>query len=353
MTEATDEDLMKAAYDLWLRNEDFKDVYPMFPDMAPASVRRKIYVYRDRLAIQADPDYLPPAAAPELKGALDELEDEFDEEEVWEEAVAMGKRTLKDGIIPEREINFDYGTVGLVFMADLHLGNAGVDYARIDREIDLILDTPGMYVVTVGDLIDNFIIGRLMQLRMNESPMVVQKEWVLVRRVMRRLAPRLIACVSGNHDNWTYVLSGVDYFQEVTKQIQPHVLYAKDELRSIVRVGDHEFRLRARHKWRGFSMYNPTHGTERGAKFDDYPFHIGVAAHTHAGGYSRDFNVHGENATAILCGTYKRKDSYAIVEGFSRPNRSTAVTAIIDDEGGLMGVNNLRMARNYLRGLHR
>lgn len=340
---------MVQALDLWQRSGGkFDTVYPLFPDMSPTSVRRKIYGFRDRLARQADPHYLPPAAVPVIEGALDTLEG-IDEEAVWQRAIEMSRRRLAL-LGREGRLLFDYGPVGLAFLADLHLGGEGVDYERIDREIDLILQTPGLYVVSVGDLLDNFIVGKLLALRVDQTPFRISEEWALVRRVLRKLAPRLVASVAGNHDNWTGMLAGVDYFREVTEQIVGrHILYDRHELRFTVQVGEAAVPFKARHKWRGASIYNPTHATEREAKFDgSYYWRVGVAAHTHASGVVREFNNRGRTGLACLCGSYKVDDEYAAASGFTAPNGATAVVVVVDEDGDFWGTSNLRAAAKYL-----
>jgi hypothetical protein len=354
LTPATDETLMVQALDLWQRSGGkFDTVYPLFPGMTPTSVRRKVYGFRDRLAREADPRYLPPAAVPIIEGALDQLET-IDEEAVWRRAVELSRKRLA-ARTREGRLVFDYGAVGLAFLADLHLGGEGVDYERIDREIDHILATPGLYIVAVGDLLDNFIVGKLLSLRVDQTPFRISEEWALVRRVLRRIAPRLVASVAGNHDNWTGLLAGVDYFREVTEQIVGrHILYHPHELRFTVQVGEAAVPFKARHKWRGASIYNPTHATEREAKFDgSYYWRVGVAAHTHASGVVREFNNRGQTALSCLCGSYKVDDDYAVASGFPAPNGATAVVVVVDEDGDFWGTSNLRAAAKYLSAVHR
>jgi len=355
LNEPRHEELKSQALEFYRRDGNFERVYPLFDgmDMKRPSIRRAVYEYRDRLARQADPAYLPPAAMPLIENALAELDD-VDEEAVWQQAVAE-HRKARERLRRQRagRLVWDYGAVCLVFMADTHLGGTGVDVEAIDRDIDMVLETPGAYIVGVGDLLDNFIIGKLMAIQM-DTPFTIDAQWSLVRRMLRRMAPRLVASVGGNHDNWTRLLSGVDYFREVHEQIVGrHILLGKNELRVTVQVGEAEFPLKIRHKWRGFSMYNPTHAAERDAKFNSgYPWRVGVAAHTHTGGYVREFNRGGQTALAVQCGTYKRIDDYADTNDFPEPNDAAAVAVILDDQGDMWGTSNLRAALKYMKAVH-
>lgn len=92
-------------------------------------------------------------------------------------------------------------------MADTHLGGVGVDYEAIDRDIDLVLATPGAYIIAVGDLLDNFIIGKLLALQMH-TPFTINSKWALMQRCSGAWPSS--PAVGGNHDNWTRLLAGID-----------------------------------------------------------------------------------------------------------------------------------------------
>lgn len=275
-----------------------------------------------------------------------------DEDEVYQRAVREWTRTSR--IQSQREaqvLTFSRGPVALVNMADLHFGGEGVDYPRAFAEAEIVRDTPGMFCNLVGDIIDNFIIDTLVRAQFN-SRIAVIDEWALVRRYLRILAPKLAVVVSGNHDAWISLLSGLDYFREVVGEIAPNVIYDAHDCSLTVRVGDVEWPGRIRHRWRGRSIYNPTHGIERAAKWDQ-GFVWAVASHTHECGVARGFNVGGRSGMALLCGSYKRIDDYARQQGYPRPNSSTAVTIVFDEETGSMtGFENLEMAARFMRALY-
>ena len=280
-------------------------------------------------------------------------EEEIDEEEVWRAAMQLSKkRKLVREQRKNHQIIFETGPVALVFMADLHLGGRGVDYERVDSDINEILSTPGMYVCLVGDIIDNFIIGKLKDIRLGTS-FTVSEEWALARRVLRLLAPRIILSVAGNHEMWTYALTNIDYLSEVHQQLNPDILYAKYDHNITVTVATSALDIRVRHQWRGYSMYNDTHGIERAAKFDKGEhFDIGIGAHTHASGLYRQFNNGGKTGHAVICGSYKFDDEYATRLGLPRPNEAAAVCTIICPDGEVLGTNSLTIAARYMRMMY-
>ena len=173
----------------------------------------------------------------------------------------------------------------------------------------------------------------------------------MVRYALEMVASKLLFAVGGNHDAWTTRAAGIDYLADVVRQVAA-VPYDADELTVCVKVGAASYTLRARHKWRLNSMYNPTHGIEQASRFDKgRAFDVGIGAHTHASGLSREFNNGGRTGIAQLCGAYKRLDEFAAMMGFPAPNEATAV-AVVLTEDGLWGTNNLALAAEYMRALY-
>ena len=322
-------------------------IYALFPNHLKPSLRRVGWEEKQKRGPSSDT--IP---SPRIEGATIAEGDDVNEDEVWRLAL---QKAAKRRQVEERKqdgiVEFDRGPVCLVMMADQHAGNTGTDYARIDNDTQLVLDTPGMYVMQVGDVLDNFIIGRLKDIRLGTS-FTIGEEWVLAKRVLRLLAPKLLVSISGNHDLWTYALTGIDYLKEIHKQLSPDILYEKWDSSFILSVEGNEYTVRARHSWRGNSQYNDTHGIERAAKFDKGKhFDIGIGAHTHASGLYRQFNNGGRTGHAILCGSYKTFDTYAERMGFPMANESAAIAMVFTAEG-CWGTNDLEIAADYMRTMY-
>jgi len=137
---------------------------------------------------------------------------EPDEDAIYQRALEEWEQTARqEEQRASQVLQFDRGPVCLVFVGDQHLGNRGTDYARCFHEVDLVAATPGMWLVSLGDLLDNFVIGNLRRIR-DDARFTIGDEWVLVRRYLRAAGPKLAAMVSGNHDEWAKLLVGIDYF---------------------------------------------------------------------------------------------------------------------------------------------
>lgn len=290
----------------------------------------------------------PPAA--QIDGAVPE-DHLVDPEEALSRAKLEWQRT--EALLDRQKnqvIRFDYGPVGITFLADQHLGAEGVNYLRCFEEAELITSTPGMYIGLVGDLVDNFIVNKLLWLSL-KNRISTSDEAALLKMYLSAVAPRLVCAVSGNHDWWTTMITGIDYFAQSLRDIAPLMLYDQHQLDLQVGVGKARYTGRIRHHWRNYSMYNPTHGIEQAYRVDGAPFVWAVGGHTHVSGLSREFNAGGDTGVALILGSYKRYDQYARRLGFPAPNQSTAVTVIFD-EFGMRGESNLQRAVDYFQGVY-
>lgn len=322
------------------------EIYLLFSEYEKHSLRARLHEYKKSASIASGKSL----SKPEIVGktASDDIPDGA---EVFRAVVSSQQKApsaKKNGV---STVTFDDGPVCIVCMADLHLGSQGTDYGLLDRDLEIIESSPATYIGLAGDLVDNFIIGTLAALQMH-SNITIREEYALARYVLERIKDRLVWSVLGNHESWTRAVAGVDFFASIHNEIAPHIIYDRDEANIDVSVGESTYRWRVRHKWRGSSQYNPTHGIEKTAKFDagNY-FDIGVGAHTHVSGLAREFNNGGKTALAVLCGAYKRDDEYARRLGLPQPNSSTAV-AVVLEEDGFWATSNLKVATNYMRTVH-
>lgn len=301
--------------------------------------------YRNRVGI--DPDETPPAPDPMIDGETADYR-EADPAEVWAElerkSLARARRKREQ---PPRRLAFEHGPVSLVFLGDLHIGGSGVDYALAREHAEIIADTPGMYAVVMGDMLDNFVHAWCVSIRKQTTTSIPQ-EWAAVRYWLGLIAPKLVAVVDGNHDQWTTSLAGIDYFREVVAAARPGALYAQDDMHVSLSVGAATWPMRLRHKWMGSSIYNPTHAQERAQKWDQ-DFLIGVGAHTHTGAFARSFNAGGREGWAIQVGTYKVEDDYPRRMGFPINNGRKPVILTLYEDGASMATTDIRRAAEMLR----
>ena len=318
------------------------EAYPLVEAIHPHLSRHAI---RARYYRHSDVHKQKRIAAPVIKGvaAREKISVEQAMEramEEWTRAVELRRRKQN------QSITFKSGPVCITFLADVHAGGEGVNYERLVSEIEVISQTPGMYTVIVGDLVDQFVLGTLKNKQFS-SRISIEEEWVIVHHVLSILAPKILVSVAGNHDNWSAHLIGVDYFRDVLTAVQPNALYDKHDCRFILNVGEASWRLRARHQWRGRSQWNMTQGIEKAAKFDN-DFDIGIGGHTHESGVTRMFNNGGKSGIAVLCGSYKEIDDYAEFLGVPSANAGTAMPLIFLNSGSVIVFENVHDAAEYM-----
>lgn len=286
-------------------------------------------------------------------------EDEWpDAQEVLEKQKrAFELRKQKQVRKQAQRVGFSKGPVGIAFLADQHLGSSGSDAGLAMEHAQLVCDTPGLYAVLVGDLVDSFILQKYFQLRHN-APLGVIEEWALVKLYLETVAPKLIGVLDGNHDAWPDLVTGLPVLADFLAQKKRQVLYDKHEILARVRVGPHEeWVIKARHQWAGSSQYNPFHGIMKATMFDR-PFHVGIGAHDHRGAMVATFRVAFdevlvETAAAVKCGTYKRFDRYQRERGFPLTGPKVAPVVIFQTEPrNLMAFDEIEVAADYLNTLY-
>lgn len=273
-------------------------------------------------------------------------------EETYQRYVKASRKAKSEIVNRDKQqIIFDSGPICIVCASDFHIGNVGTDIDRIDRDLKIINETPGMYLGIHGDVLDNFVIGRLALLNMTRK-FTIKDEWILVKRFLEMATPKMLWNVSGNHDNWSTKIAGIDFLAEQIQQFNRNVLYHSDQLYFTVRVGRAEYRFLVRHKWKGNSQWNPLHAIWKHPKFDNKPFDIGIGGHTHQSGVYGTFNLNGETSLGVLSGAYKRHDKFAVEVGFPAPNDKMAIAIVLDDKGNKFACDSLEMAAAYMGAMY-
>lgn len=249
-----------------------------------------------------------------------------------------------------QQITISHAPAMIALVADVHLGSPYCDVRRVFEEQDLINRTPGAYTFLLGDIVDNFIIGKLTAQNMGHG-ITIPEEWELFEYYLRRWE-NVQAVVGGNHDKWTAMLAGADLRRRFYEET---ALYDTDDLRVTVNVGGNPILFRLRHKFAGYSQYNVTHGHEKSVMFDDPRPDIVVAGHTHQGALAREFTHGGRRKIAIQLGTYKSgtMNDYVRTQGFPQGDNSTAAAVIVMPDGSYFATGSLRAACTFMQSVYR
>lgn len=294
----------------------------------------QIGVYRSSVPmIRAVAAYAPPkgptvaeAFAPEA--SADEPEDAFLARMLQRADRTVAKATAQRHArlrIASRE------PIAISLSSDWHVSPDGTDLTGLLSYADFVANTPRLYALGVGDLHDNPIkhkgghIGGVMdELRMLDI-------------LVGRFHGKLLGFTSGNHDDWSKTLAGVDNLLALARRHRIH--YAPDELLWQVEIVDPDdaeavtasYRIHTRHQWRRGSALNPCHACwtwwqEEGMNWDGHPDVLAIG-HNHVSVVeSRQFAE--RDVWALRMGTWQIDSAFARAKGFGR-YRSTAPTVVL------------------------
>lgn len=154
----------------------------------------------------------------------------------------------------------DDAPVLVVYSSDWHVGHEWCDMARLERDLRTVQETPGVYVVLGGDLIDNVITA---------SPPGAQFEGLAPPRIQKLLAEhalaflkgRVIAVLLGNHEARSLRDDDFDFCAYLAQKTSAPYLGPIGLLTA--RLGDQEYHLLVGHRFRMNSTFNKTHAAKR------------------------------------------------------------------------------------------
>jgi hypothetical protein len=271
-------------------------------------------------------------------------------EQVWDKAIdAQDRHEALNGLRVEQKVTIPGNDpFAWAYFSDLHLGG-DADYRQMRRDAEIVRDTPRMWGTFHGDATDNWITNVLLRLQ-REQILTHDESWQLFLSWIDILGEKLKVVISGNHDLWTYILAGVDRIRDALMGC--HVLYDKYEVTYDLVLASVSWRIKQRHRWRGTSVFNDTHGIEVGWQRGSCEFDIGIGGHTHKGTLCRPFFRHGQKKFAILTGSYSHSH-YGRELGVQDTVSSGCGATIHFPDGKIQFFEDLEVAADFLKFLTR
>lgn len=223
------------------------------------------------------------------------------------------------------------GPIALSLSSDWHIGT-GADMQALIRYADWVGHTPNVYALAVGDLTDNPIKHR------GGSVSGVRDELRMLDLLTGRFRGKLMGIASGNHDDWSKTLAGVDNLAALARRHRLH--YAPDELLWDVELVDPTepdtvtatYRIYTRHQWRRGSSLNPGHACwtwwqEEGPNWAHRPDVLAIGHNHQAVVEQRSFDDQPP-VWALRMGAWQIDSDFARAKGFGR-YRPTAPTVVL------------------------
>jgi len=221
--------------------------------------------------------------------------------------------------------------VCLTLLSDAHVSATGTDLGALLEYADFIAQTPHVYALGMGDLLDNPIKHK------GGSVGQIADDLRFLDLLVGRFKGKLLGTTSGNHDDWSKVLAGTDHLLALAKRHRIH--YAPDELLWDVEIVDPTdpdhvtapYRVYTRHQWRRGSALNPCHACwtwwqEEGMNWDGFPDVLAIG-HNHVSAVeSRQFEM--RDMWAIRPGTFQKDSAFARAKGFGRYRATTPAVVL-------------------------
>lgn len=288
-----------------------------------------------------------PAPNAHITGHVAGRKDLDPEQVVERQRDLYARKRKKERAKQSQTIRFDYGPVCLAFQGDEHYGNSGCDIDHALEDAKIIAETPGMYAIKMGDLIDNFLIGYLQGENAKQS-LSIEEQWECAKHQLRMMSGSVIGVVGGNHTGWSRSMTHLDPVRDIAPD---EVLYDPHELQFRLKVGRASKDVFLRHKFsKGHSQWNETHALEKAAKFSHPGHDIYAAAHIHSGLHLKMFAKRGGGyGVAVQTDTYKKFDDYGDKQGYSEyPKEDVAGALVIHEDGEMVPMKSLERAASYM-----
>lgn len=195
--------------------------------------------------------------------------------------------------------------IGLVFTGDWHIGCDGTDYAQLEQDTTTWAETPGLYIVGMGDYKDNYVTGSPPGGAFHASaPPDVQSK--LVFWIAEKLKAKALAWCKGCHDDWDERQTNRDFVQELAERTDAVNLWHGGIL--YLTVGSETYKVAARHKYPFASALNTTN-SQRNLFNNIGGADVVAIGHLHYNDMQMK-TVAGQRTVWFRSGSYKVLDEY-------------------------------------------
>jgi len=246
------------------------------------------------------------------------------------------------------EVTIQVETRGLPFivvpLGDLHIGASGVDYQKLKEYSDFIKNYP-VYTVLLGDLADNFSSIKHPQ-AMKDDLITPTDQWQLARAFFREHEQKVLATVSGNHDEWTG-LAGIDIYRWLAEDLSIPLLKSGGVLN--LQVDNQIYKVRLWHRIARFnSQFNHTHAGKQAIRLSGDDADVIISGDKHLGAVEQTY-IGDKKRTIVQLGTFKTEDSFGRSKGFvQRPRPFFPVLFFHQGQHNVEVVEDLHQAKEYI-----
>lgn len=276
-----------------------------------------------------------------------------------EDAVKLIREIKKETEVGQQEATWipklDYPDRPMLFLflTDVHYTSIKSDHDRLNKYLQVVSETPNMFLVTGGDDVDNFNVqlGKVAS-GVYEDPIEPGVQGLAWRKKVRELDAKnkVGFMVFGNHTDWTYG-GGTDWYDTYLGIMECPILTSGGLVRVLFEKGQ-RYEIAATHKYWGTSKLNPTNACKRYLEHEYPTADVVLLGHTHQSEMLH-FDRGGKERIGIIGGTLKVDDNYARKHGIGgRSGTPGMCVALWPDHREMQGYKNFeRAVEEHLRRL--
>ena len=210
----------------------------------------------------------------------------------------------------------------IVFLGDAHLGSGDTDHDRFFRDLQRIKETPGVYTIFGGNMID-IAIPKKFPDGMLQNAIPPEEQVALMRKITQELNNdnKLLAVLETPcHEGWTYAATGQDIHKLLYDVDNRKFPIMENGSKLLLKTGTIEYYLAMYHQLGPFnSNLNKNNGTQRMRQLQHRNADIVTAAHHHTAEAMQTYCDKQEDQKPVCylrTGCYKLDDLWAGGKGY-------------------------------------
>jgi len=210
--------------------------------------------------------------------------------DIWGEQLEKEKKI--DPINTKLTVNLQRtkDPINICFAGDLHMGGGFTNHKLIRSTIEFILDTPGMYIALVGDVIEGFLPNFRSAEAREQMPASVKAQINAYGSLVNELLAenKLLWASWGDHDGmWFEKAVGMNV---VKHTIHDRVPYFSGRGLVTIYLGGEKYYVITNHREGSRSQWNRVMPSRR--QYDKFfPADLMVTGHTHSPSYQMDYQL--------------------------------------------------------------
>lgn len=229
------------------------------------------------------------------------------------------------------------------FLGDEHIGSLFTDYDYFCEMIDYLCAAPHTYGFSMGDSYDNFLPDRIPS-GMFDQVFSPKYQKLMVEEIYGRLKGKWLGVLQGNHEERSYNTDNFEWSEYLANRLDcPNLgLEAKVNLH----VGETEYKIALRHKYRYNSGYNPAHTAMQLIRMRFKDADIACVAHHHQA-VVQHVAEEDKDRLYLRPGSFKAHDRYSKNVGYAYTGAFIPSVWLNNERREMQGFMHLHRALDY------